>query len=162
MNTHVVMCIQNEREAKNKQKINKHTCGHVQKNQASCGKSRAYVQPCAVDLTSREISEAEAGCLVRSHLETVFKNRPNKEPCFCFRKFPCGQVNCTRLYIWLVSPPSKSGETDFQTCGGLTLAAAGCMNSNNGDPLNGIFFSMTRGIDSCLQLSAWAAIMKIP
>jgi len=32
-----------------------------------------HVQQCADDLTSRQISEAEAGCLFRSHLETRFK-----------------------------------------------------------------------------------------
>jgi len=92
------MCRKNEREAKNKQKINKHTRGHVQENQASCGKSRAYVQPCAVDLTSREISD-----------EISLEVKSNADGCI-FGLFP---------------PPPKSGETDFQTCGGLTLAAAG-------------------------------------
>ena len=60
-------------------------------------------------ITSRQTSEAEAGWLVRSHLETVFENRPNKAmrpnkaPCCCWRHLPCGLVICTRLDLRLMS-----------------------------------------------------------
>ena len=58
-----------------------------QKRPVACSR-RDPKQQCAVDLTSREISDGEAGCLFRSHLETLFQTRPNKAPCFCFRHFP--------------------------------------------------------------------------
>ena len=122
------MCRKNEREAKNKQKINKHTRGHVQKNQASCGKSRAYVQPCAFDLTSREISDeislevkSNAGLFWRLYLKLDLTRNPASAPEISLEV----KSNADGCIFGLFPPPPKSGETDFQTCGGLTLAAAG-------------------------------------